>query len=215
MPSMPSMPSMSSIDARQIERAVERGRERMESIADSISHELTQDNMNALIEGLRQEAVPMVERAMPMIELAVERATGRKKRRARSKMPFVVAAVVAVAGILAYLLWQRRDEQPAYLLHTPDDPDIKPVSMPPSAPSAGPSDPAPSDDGSARETPIATPDAVSPAREFAGTTHATFGLGPRDERPIESSRPPGTARVPFATSPVQLPGNPRRSWLPR
>lgn len=207
---------MSSIDTRQIERAVERGRERMESIADSISHELTQENMNALIEGLRHEAAPMVERAMPMIGQAVERATGRKKRRARSKLPFIVAAVIAIAGIVAYLLWPRRDEQPAYLMHAPDDPDIKPVSMPPSAPSAGPSDPAPSDDEPVRETPVVTAqDAVSPAREFAGTSHATFGLGPRDERPIESTRPPGTVRVPFATSPVPLPGNPRRSWLPR
>jgi hypothetical protein len=214
--------AMPPIDTRQIERAVERGRARMESIAETISNE----TMGELLEDLRQEAAPIAARAMPIIERAAERATGRRRKSRKPKVALAVLALMAIAGVVAYLFWQRRDEEPAYLTRTPDQPDLTPAQTPPTAPaapSAGPSaDPSVPEvpDAPADETPAApASDPTPPVREYAGTPHAIFGLGDRDaleERPVEGNRAlPSAPRASFTPAPVQLPSNTRRSWLPR
>jgi hypothetical protein len=216
MPAMLS--SMPPIDTRQIERAVERGRARMESIAETISTE----TMSELLDDLRHEAAPIAARAIPMIE----RATGRRRKSRKPKVALAAVALLAIAGIVAYLFWQRRDEEPAYLVHEPDQPDLTPAQTPPiaPAPSAGPSAPAAPEAPEATDDPTVEPPArttepPAPVREFAGAPHAIFGLGDRDsyeDRPTEGGRTlPDVQRSTFAPTPVRLPSNARRSWLPR
>ena len=201
MPSMSSMP----IDTRQIERAIERGRARIESIADTIAH-----GGGELIEDLRHEAVPLLERAAA--PPGVAGAASRKPKGA-----LVILGLMAIAGVVAYLFWQRRDEQPAYLMHSPDQPDLTPVRTPPSAPSDGPAEPQPGEDEPTTESPLVPRRDTTSTREFAGAPHAVRGHREvHDARPVKGGRIlPGAGTTPFATSPVQLPSNPRRSWLPR
>ena len=56
--------AMPPIDTRQIERAVERGRARMESIAETIASE----TVGELLDDLRHEAAPIAARAVPILE---------------------------------------------------------------------------------------------------------------------------------------------------
>ncbi|MGE3856320.1 MAG: hypothetical protein AB7G21_05135 [Dehalococcoidia bacterium] len=221
-------PKMTAIDARQLERAVERARSRIESIAETVSNE----TVGEILEDLRHEAAPIAARAVPILERAAERATGRRRKSRKPKIALIAAGVVAVAGLVAYILWQRRDEEPAYLTQTPDRPDLTPAQTPPSAPeapSSGPSAPEPLSDmgGSSPDiAPVMPPDPpapATPAREYSGAPHAIFGLGDRDEfderraegNRLEGNGLPVTPRANFAPAPVQLPSSPRRSWLPR
>lgn len=229
--SFKSMPAafaaMPPIDTRQIERAVERGRARMESIAETISNE----TMSELLDDLRHEAAPIAARAMPILERAAERATGRRRKSRKPKVALIVLGLMAFAGVIAYLFWQRRDEEPAYLVDSPDGPDLTPAQTPPSAPStpsepsappspsAGPGMPQAPDEPSAEPPAPPSTDPAAPVREFASTPRAIYGLGDRDaldDRPAESTRGlPAVPRANFAPAQVQLPSNPRRTWLPR
>ena len=185
----------------------------MGSLADTI----TAEQVASLIEDLRDEAAPYVERAIPMIE----RAAGLPRRRSHRKRNIGLAALVlaGIAGVIAYLFWQRRDMQPAYLMDAPTEPRVTPTGSAPSDSPSAPSAPEPSDDHRVEVPhPVEPLDARSD-RELASAT------GPRDERelrdarderPNESARSlPTSASVPFATSRVQLPESARRSWLPR
>jgi len=218
-----ALAAMTPIDARQIERAVDRARSRIESIAETVSNE----TVGEILEDLRHEAAPIAARAVPILERAAERATGRRRKSRKPKIALIALGLIAVAGVVAYLLWQRRDEEPAYLMHSPDRPDLTPAQTPPSAPeapeapSSGPSAPEPVAESTDAEstTPGPTVPAAPPSREYAGTPHAIFGLGDRDafdERPAEGNRAlPATPRSNFTPAPVRLPSSPRRSWLPR
>jgi hypothetical protein len=227
--SFPSMPhvraAMPPIDTRQIERAVERGRARMESLAEQISNE----TVGELLDDLRHEAAPIAARAMPILERAAERATGRRRKSRKPKVALVILGLLALAGVVAYLLWQRRDEEPAFLMPQPDEPDLTPAQTPPAtpwappAPSAGPVAPdvapeQPAGDPSVDEPP-ASPADPAPSREFVSSPRAIFGLGDRDDHEERSGDArqalPDTARSTFAPAPVQLPSSPRQSWLPR
>lgn len=220
IPTMQSViAAIPAVEPRQFERAVERARERLESIADTVSNE----TVSEIIEDLKREAMPMAARAVPIIERAAERATGRRRKSRRPKVALIAVALAAVAGVVAYLFWQRRDEQPAYLSLDPDRPDLNPAQTPPSTPDA----PAPGSGPASSVTPAGAPvdamsspparDPAAPAREFAGTPHAIFGLGERDEfddRPVEGMPGlPVTARA--TVVPPLPPAGPRRSWLPR
>ncbi|MFA7248378.1 MAG: hypothetical protein WC273_01975 [Dehalococcoidia bacterium] len=205
---MSSIPSMRSLDTRPLERAVERGRARMESLAETISNE----GVAEFIEELRQDAAPIIERAVPMIE----RATKRRRRRRKPQIALALLALSAVAAVIAYLLWQRRDEEPAYLMHSPDLPDLTPAGTPPSdSPSAGPAEPEPAPERASSPF-VDVPD-VAPSREFASTPRAHFGFpDAREERTADVGHGlPGSQQMPFAASRVELPGNARRPWLPR
>ena len=242
MRSMPSMPAMPPIDTRQLERAVERGRARMESLAETISHEGSElleelrHEAATMIERAAERAVPMIERAaeraVPMIERAAERAAGRRRKSRKPKIALVLLSLIGMAGVVAYLFWQRRDEEPAYLMPVPDGPDLTPAWMPLSnTPSGDPSDPAPEprfDDphGSTLNgsEPTVQPPAPAPSREFASTPHAGLAqVEARDEQPTEPvqqlepqvQQPTARRVAPFITSAIDLPPLPKPSWQPR
>ena len=183
----------------------------MNAVADSITHE----NVSDLIEELRHEAGPLIERAVPMIEQVAEHVSGRRKRR-RSKLPFIVVGLLAVAGVVAYLLWQRRDEEPAYLVHEPDLPDVTPAGMPDAPSSETPSGGSPDSSPAAPDDESPSHPVDAPAREFAGTPHASIegeARGERDDRPADAAPPPFARHAPYVTSPVHLPSTPRPwSW---
>lgn len=142
----------------------------------------------------------------------IERAAGLPRRRSHRKRNIGLAALVlmGIAGAIAYLFWQRRDMQPAYLMDAPTEPRVTPTGSAPSDGPSAPSSPEPSDDHHVEVTRTAEPVDARADRELASAS------GPRDERPIESARSlPTSASVPFATSRVQLPESARRPWLPR
>jgi len=214
LPSMSALPSRPSLDRRQIERAMERGRARMGALADT----MTAEHMAELIDDLRDEAAPMIERALPMIERAA-----RRRRRGRGRKVAMatlgIMGLAGIAGIVAYLFWPRRDEEPAYLMDAPDAPHVAPVGTPPTeSPTDGPTS-SPNGDVYAGAVPTEPPIEARSDRELAGTTgfrDERDAREPRDERPIEGGPSfPTTARVPFASSRIQLPDSTRRTWLPR
>jgi len=118
-----------------------------------------------LADDLRDQAQPAVDRAL--------KAAGRKPR--RSKKPYIAIALFAVlAGIAAYVIFSRRDQEPAYLMTEPDQPDVEPAIGPSNAPETpetpSPSNDGPSVNGSASHTtgePAVSP--TTPQREMAGT----------------------------------------------
>src|SRR5690606_19498763 len=104
---------------RMAGRYLDRGKHRAEALRDSLppADEVMQD--------LREQAQPMMEKAR---DRALE-ATGRK--RSRSKKRYFLFAVLAVAaGIAAYVFFTRRDNEPAYLMPQPDEPDTTPATGP-------------------------------------------------------------------------------------
>lgn len=138
----PALPAMPSVDARQIEHAMEHGRARMESLVGSISAE----GVGELLDELRRDAAPIIERA-----------TGRRRRSRKPRGALTLLGLGALAAAVAYLLWPRCDEEPAYLMTAPDRPTPTPAA------------PAPSD-GEPRDAPAAPSPDAAPARELARHT---------------------------------------------
>lgn len=171
LPSMPALPSRPSLDRLQIERAMERGRARMGALADI----MTAEHMAELIDDLRDEAAPMIERVLPMIERAARRRRrGRGRKLAMATLG--IMGLAGIAGIVAYLFWPRRDEEPAHLMDAPEAPHVAPAGTPPTkSPTDGPTS-SPNGDVCAGAVPTELPIDVRSDRELAGTT------GFRDER---------------------------------
>ncbi len=144
-------------------RLMDRGKHRAEAIRDSLPE--PEEVMN----DLREQAQPVVERAR---ERAMQ-ASGRK--RSRSKKPLLLIALLAVAaGVAAYLLFIRRDQEPAYLMTEPDRPDVEPASPAPSGSSPADDSPRPNE----------TPDWRSPSQP------APAGYPASEQQPV--SAPVGT-----------------------
>ena len=99
--------------------------------------------------------------------------------------------------MVAYLFWQRRDGEPAFLVTQPDEPDLAPAQTPPVAPSASPSAGPVAPDAargpSVDEPPgePASPADPVPTREFVSAPRAIFGLGDRDEHEERPGVPAG------------------------
>ncbi len=209
MKSMPSMSGMPSLDRQlieqQIEQAVERGRARIEAVADSLSSERVAE----LIEEMRDEAAPYIERAIPILERAARRPV--RKTHGKRNAALIVLGLAVIGGVLAYLFWQRRDEEPAYLMDAPPEPHVAPTAMPPSStPSGGPSAPSPADG------PVA-PHAEDGHRAMpldARSDRELTGAG-REERPFAPPSFSSRTSAPFVTSRDQLPEITHRPWLPR
>lgn len=89
-----------------------RKRHRVEAVRESLPQALDE----ALGE-LKTQAQPVVDRAL------------RRKQR-RSKKPLALLLLLAAGAVVAYLLWNRRDQEPAYLAGTPDEPDATPDASP-------------------------------------------------------------------------------------
>jgi hypothetical protein len=196
------------------------GRRRAESLRGSVPDVTMEDARHAVeelrehVEDLREQVEPLVGRALrEQVEPLVDRALRRKRsRRGPAYLLVGLLAAVAVAAV-AYLLWKRDDEQPAYLVDEPERPDITPAT--PIVPSGGaPSTPEPTSDGP-DVTPSA-PSAPSPIREAVGArgwTPATNSTSTEDRPSSEprASRPsgislPASAGAPFAAARDLLPG---------
>lgn len=190
-------------------RAVARdGRRRAESLRGSVPDVTIEDARHA-VEELREHVDDLREQVEPLVGRALRR---KRSRRGPAYLVISLLAAVAIAAV-AYLVWKRDDEQPAYLVEEPERPDITPAT--PIAPS-GSAPSAPTSDGP-DVTPSA-PSAPSPMREAVGargwmptTSSATTGSEERPAPEPRASRPsgislPSSAGAPFAAARDLLPG---------
>ena len=151
-----------------------------------------------LADDLRDQAQPAMDRAL--------KAAGRKPR--RSKKPYIAIALFAVlGGIAAYVIFSRRDQEPAYLMTEPDQPDVEPATGPSHAPET-PETPSPSNDGpsvngsASHDTtgePAVSP--IAPQREMAGTPSSGSGSSasaPNSPSAAVSNAPSATPARSFA-----------------
>jgi len=120
------------LPGRHARKAADRGLHRAESLRESLpeAHEV-RDAIDGALEELRDQAMPMLQKAQPMVEKAqpmVQKALGRKRR--RSRKPLLLLVLLAAGAAVAYFLWNRRDEEPAYLAKDPDQPNVTPDASP-------------------------------------------------------------------------------------
>jgi hypothetical protein len=110
-------------DARKL---VGRGRHRAEALREVLPEPAT------LVAEIRGQALPAVEAAREQAERAREQAerVRRRRNRRRPSGVIVVAALIALGAVVAYLLFARRDMEPAYLASSPDEPDTAPAGDP-------------------------------------------------------------------------------------
>ena len=216
-----------------------RGRHRVDALTDQLSaealasiRELQREAapfIERTAENLQREAAPYLERAQreaaPYLERAqreaapyIERATGRKQRRGPSRgvLRFVL---LGVGAAICYVLWQRRDPHPAYLVDEPEHPSITPAGSPsPTSPARAPSGSSavPSEEEAAAALRLAR---SMVDRELAGTHGGPAAhretREPRDVResrreggPTLPSMLGGMPGMPWASSRPQMPGRP-------
>jgi len=82
---------------------------------------------------LLEDAVPAVERGRERAEeLAREAAANvpRRERKRRRGRGLLALLLLTVAGVALYLLWQRKDREPARLTFDPPGPDVAPPPAP-------------------------------------------------------------------------------------
>lgn len=108
-------------DAREMAmRGLERGRHRAEALRESLPEAAE------LISDLRDQAEPVLKAAR-------EQAAGTplaQKKKSRSKKPLIFIALAVAGAVVAYLIWSKRDHEPAYLMEEPDVPDTSPADAP-------------------------------------------------------------------------------------
>lgn len=158
-------------DARHaLGRMAGRGKHRAEVLRDSLPA------ADDLVHDLRDQAQPVVDRARKNALKAAEQATGRK--RSRSKKPFLLVGFLVLAGVVAYIFFSRRDQEPAYLVSEPDRPDIEPATGPSSSgPSSETADTSPRN-GSMADWRTPAPAAAPTADLAAAGTHGALGHHP-------------------------------------
>jgi len=101
-------------------RSLARGRHRAEALRDALPE------AGDVLAELREQAEPVLRAAREQ----AEKAPLPQRKRSRSKKPFVFLALLALGAVIAYILFSKRDEDPAYLMHEPDAPDASPVDPP-------------------------------------------------------------------------------------
>lgn len=80
-----------------------------------------------VLSDLREQALPVMEAARPMVEAArgqaarAQAARGKTQRSSRRR-PLLIAALIAIGAVVAFYLFSRRDKEPAFLMPTPDEP---------------------------------------------------------------------------------------------
>lgn len=189
-----------SILSRQpFSRTLSRGRRRASALAETIVDDAVAD----LVQGIEHATAPLIERA-----------TGRSRRRQhRGRTLALAACALALGAGVAYLLWRRRDQQPAYLVEEPERPHVAPAGSPP--PAAGPTGPGAPERRT--EPPLtAEPVYAGGERELPDTRAGAGQRDPRDPRAHDAgpALPSTVARAPFAASKDQLP-HVARPALPR
>jgi hypothetical protein len=139
---------------KQLTKAAGRGRKRAEAFVDSLPdaaelrENLTQDRVNEIVRDVRRQAEPLVERA-----------TGRRRRsRRRGTIGLAIALVMLTVAIVGFVLWQRREKEPATLIEAPQQPRSTPGNSPEPSSSGGPN-------GTRGEEPLGVERTHSEARE--------------------------------------------------
>jgi|GEM_PF-2813831 len=77
-------------------------------------------------EQARQQAEPMLKAARER----AEKASIPQRKQSRSKRPFLLLGLVMIGAVVAYLIFSRRDQEPAYLMEEPDEPQDSPAQQP-------------------------------------------------------------------------------------
>lgn len=172
---------------RSVAREVARdGRRRADALIEAIPASTMEDARHA-VEDLREQVEPLVDRAL------------RRRRSRRSPLRFALAlAVAAGLAALAYFLWKRDGEQPAYLIEEPERPDITPAA--PLTPS-GNAPAAPTGDAPSGDSPVAPTPVTETYREAVGAR----GWTPASNTTAERAQPEARAGRPLG---VSLPGSP-------
>jgi hypothetical protein len=159
-------------DRQGLGRLLRRGRSRAEHIAEDLGErlpEMTEEVLSDLSDRLES----WQKEAAPLVESVVERVPKRRRRsRKKTALRLLVGIAFAVTvAVIAYLIWQRRDTEPAYLVEEPDEPLATPDEPPADedTPDAGPGA-NPHGDGRAEEEAVGRESfRVEPERETAGT----------------------------------------------
>ena len=139
-------------------RGLASGRQRAESLREGA--EALRDSLpeaGSVLADLRDQAEPVLRAAREQ----AERAPLPQRKRSRSKKPFIFAAVAVLGAVIAYILFAKRGEEPAFLVDEPDAPRVSP---------ADPPSPAATVNGSAPEStpaPTAVDDTDVPERASA------------------------------------------------
>lgn len=174
-------------DARSLaQRGIERGRHSAEALRDALPEP------SDVIADLREQAEPVIRAAREQ----VDRAPAPPKK-SRSKKPLLVIALAVVGAVVAYLLFSKRDNEPAYLVHEPDAPDESPaepsspggMSQNGSSPDASPSQPSAPVNG--EEAPERA--SAFMASQLAQPTQASSSSMPASAMPASSPEPQATA----------------------
>lgn len=108
-------------------RGLARGRHRAESLRDGA--ETLRDSLpdaGAVLSDLREQAEPVLRAAREQ----AEKAPLPQRKRSRSKKPFIFAALAVLGGVIAYIVFAKRGQDPARLVDEPDAPDASPAAPP-------------------------------------------------------------------------------------
>lgn len=148
----------------------------------------------ASAEAIAREKIPHVAMphvVMPHVTMPRFEVAPAPRRRGLA-MIIILAVLMLVAAMVAYLIWQRRDHEHAQLVTEPDRPDETPAS--PSEPDASPS--------ATPDEPVAEPSVASPFTPPA----AEDGEGDDGDEPDEDAPEPEPETAPPAREPVTARG---------
>lgn len=168
---------------RETRTLAERGRERADRLREALPEageflDDLREQAEPMVKAAREQAEPMVkaarDRAEPMVQAARERAEqARPRKRRRSKRPLVIIGLVALAALVAFLIFRKRDEEPAYLMSEPERPDMSPAHP---TPTGGAGDGAWSDPGDRPAEPTGEPAASGFASRSSAAQPPAFGV---------------------------------------
>lgn len=162
---------------------------------------------------LRERAEPVLkaarEQAEPVLEAAreqVEKAQVPQRKRSRSKKPFFLLGLVVIGAVVAYLIFSRRDQEPAYLMEEPDEPQDSPAQQP---------SPGMSQNGSSPEgAPSGSP--AAPINGEGVPERASAQMASEPAQPTQaSSSAPAPASNPYASTSAPGFGPASTSYQPR
>lgn len=103
---------------REASTLASRGRHRAEQWRESLPE------AGELLSDLREQAEPVVKAARDRAEQA------RPGKRRRSRRPLLIIGVLALGALVAFLIFRRRDEEPARLMGEPGQPETPTAGEP-------------------------------------------------------------------------------------